>query len=255
MIGRKIVYKDTLDSTNNYIANLSSKGEIKHGDVILAGKQTAGKGQREAKWDSEPYKNLILSIFLDHVNLSVTHHFYLTQAVSLALIDFLKNYGSDFKIKWPNDIVHNASKIAGILIETQIENGISDHYHIRNSIVGIGININQENFNEYNATSLKLITQKEYQLQDLLFKLIETLNFRINQLETLQFKTLNKEYLSDLWLYEQESRYQSKGIEFVGKIIGVDENGKLLILEKESNKILSFENKELLFLERFTHNY
>ncbi|MES2588351.1 MAG: biotin--[acetyl-CoA-carboxylase] ligase [Bacteroidota bacterium] len=250
MIGRKIIYKDTLDSTNNYVANLINRNEIEHGTVILAGNQTLGKGQRGAVWDSEPYKNISLSVFLKHVNLSLKHNFYLTQAISLALVDFFKEFDPNFKIKWPNDILYNNSKIAGILIETQLEKAKFDDLQIKSSIVGIGINVNQEQFGTYNATSLKLITGNEFQVQELIFKLCEKLNERINLLENFLFEQIKTDYLENLWLFQKESTYQVSDTSFKGKIVGIDEIGRLLVENLDSKEVNAYQNKEIIFLER-----
>lgn len=79
MIGRKIIFKETLDSTNNYAAKLLQAGELSHGTVIMSGEQTAGRGQRGAVWAADPYKNLIFTCFLEYDNLSVANHQSITQ--------------------------------------------------------------------------------------------------------------------------------------------------------------------------------
>lgn len=243
MIGRKIIYKDTLDSTNNYVANLESEGKIEHGTVILAESQEAGKGQRGSKWDSEPYKNLTLSCFLKHDNLAVNQHFILNQVISLACVDFLNHFHSGFEIKWPNDIVFSSSKIAGILIENHLQGE-----KIRSSIVGLGININQLTFGNYNASSLAEISGKEFSLREIVFVLVEKLNFWYSKLRSFDFESIQKAYLDKLWLYQKESQFQDdKGI-FKGEIEGVELNGQLLV--KSLNEIRKYQNKEIVFLER-----
>ncbi len=250
MIGRKITYKDTLNSTNNYVANLVRENKIEHGTVILAGSQIAGKGQRGAVWDSEPLKNISLSAFLNHVNLSVNNSFLLTQAISLAVFDFLNEFDSNFKIKWPNDILWNNSKIAGILIETQLEKGKFSELLIKNSIVGLGINVNQEKFGDYNALSLKSILKKELVIQDLVLKLIDKLNVRFNELEAFQFKKIKRDYLANLWLFEKESLFKEEEIIFKGTITGIDEIGRLVVQNLDSKEVKAYQNKEIVFVER-----
>ncbi len=250
MIGRKISYKDTLNSTNNYVANLVLDNKIEHGTVILAGSQVEGKGQRGATWDSEAFKNISLSVFLHHVNLSVNNSFFLTQAISLAVFDFLSEFDSNFKIKWPNDILWKNSKIAGILIETQIEKGKFNDFSIKNSIIGIGININQEKFGDYNAISLKSILSKELNIEELVLKLIQKLNVRFNELETFQFEKIKQDYLTNLWLFEKESTFKEEENVFKGKITGIDEIGRLVLQNLDSKGVKAYQNKEIVFLER-----
>jgi BirA family transcriptional regulator, biotin operon repressor / biotin---[acetyl-CoA-carboxylase] ligase len=247
LIGRKIIYKDSLLSTNNYVANKVLLGEMEHGSVILAGNQSAGKGQREAKWDSEPYKNISLSVFLEYVNLSLNNLAKINQFVSLACCDFLKEYHQDFKIKWPNDLVFGNQKIVGILIESQLEKS-----NVKSSIIGIGINVNQEIFGNYNATSLKTICEKEFHIQDLAFQLIEKLNFRFEQFNNYKFSELKSDYLKNLWLFQTKSNFKNSqtGEIFEGIISDVDENGNLIVLNLTTNKQITFRNKEIEFLER-----
>jgi BirA family biotin operon repressor/biotin-[acetyl-CoA-carboxylase] ligase len=247
VIGRKIIYKDSLNSTNNYVANKVLSGGIEHGSVVLAGIQSAGKGQREAKWDSEPNKNLSLSVFLEYVNLSLNHLVQINQFVSLACSDFLKDFDRNFQIKWPNDLIIGNKKIGGILIESQLEKS-----RIKSSIIGIGINVNQEIFGNYNATSLKNHLNKDYSVQDCMFLLIEKLNHRFEQFTQFKYLELKKNYLENLWLFEKTSFYKITKNEcvFEGKIKDIDENGALIIENISSNKILTFQHKEIVFLER-----
>lgn len=243
MIGRKIIFKEVLPSTNNYVANLIAEQKIEHGTVILAGEQTSGKGQRGAVWDSEPHKNIILSTFIQPDNLTVNHQFQLNQIISLACVSFLNTITSGFLIKWPNDIVYSNKKVGGILIENQL-----DKLHIKNSIIGIGININQLDFGTYNATSLTAITSRNFKLQELVFKLIEELNYWYTKLQTYQFDSISESYLQNLWLHNTETTFEDADGKFIGKIKGVDPSGQLLV--DRNGELKSFQNKTITFLER-----
>ena len=243
MIGRKIIYRDTLESTNNYVANLQSESKIEHGTAILAGNQTAGRGQRAAKWDSEPYKNLAFSCFLRHDNLTADRHFCLNQVISLACADFLNACHPGFSIKWPNDLVYESTKIGGILLENQLEGE-----RIRSSIVGIGINVNQELFGDYNATSLKLLTGKEYDIRELVFGLTEKLNFWYDRLRLGQSQQISEAYLEKLWLLDVPSFFSDGSREFPATIRGTNEQGQLLV--EEQGEVRKYGNKEIAFLAR-----
>ena len=146
-IGQKIIRLDVVDSTNNYIANLIKQGSIDSGTVIMADEQFAGKGQRDAQWQSSAGENLTFSFFLDDVNLSVSRQFNLSQVVALSLYNFLNNLGLDATIKWPNDIYIKGRKIAGVLIENQLKGSL-----IKSAIVGVGLNVNQTEFQGFSAT-------------------------------------------------------------------------------------------------------
>ena len=131
---------------------LKNKNEIE-GLVVFSENQTDGKGQRGNSWITERGKNLTFSLFLKP-SILISTQFVLSKIVSLSIVDFLMEMGvKDVKIKWPNDIYCGDKKIAGILIENTISEG-----KINNCIVGIGLNVNQVNFDSsiQNATSLKL---------------------------------------------------------------------------------------------------
>jgi BirA family biotin operon repressor/biotin-[acetyl-CoA-carboxylase] ligase len=243
MIGRKIIFRETLGSTNNYAAKLLHAGELSHGTVIMSGEQTAGRGQRGAVWAAEPYKNLIFSCFLEYDKLSVSNHQAITHFVSLALIDFLSFFGISASIKWPNDILIGNKKIAGILIENQLENSF-----IKSSIIGIGVNVNQTEFGEFNATSLRLENQEEFSIDNAAMQLIESLQIRFNTLEYKDLNWLKNQYLDLLWLKNQLSLFEDENGIFEGKIIGTDDFGRLIITQNSISK--TYDLKEIKFLDR-----
>jgi BirA family biotin operon repressor/biotin-[acetyl-CoA-carboxylase] ligase len=243
MIGKKIINLNTVDSTNNYFANLLKTEELINGTVILADEQTKGKGQRGSIWVSEPFKNLIMSLFLKHDNLSVNRQFVLSQMISNGIISFLKELNIEAKIKWPNDIVVSNSKIAGILIENQLEG-----CKIKHSIIGIGLNVNQTEFLDFNATSLKLLSNKNFNIKEISFQLIEHLNLEYVKFKNKNYEQIQSDYIKNLWLYQIETNFEDKNGIFKAKIIGIDENGRLIL--NKNYKKLSYENKEIVFLER-----
>ena len=177
MIGCEIIHKEVVDSTNNYLTNLVHDGKISHGVVILADHQTNGRGQRNTIWQSIKSKNLLFSYFTTYKELQISEQFLITQYVSSAIHSFLKFKGVETSIKWPNDILFGNQKICGVLIENQIQGQL-----IKGSIIGIGLNINQEEFEDTSATSLKLITGKDYIISIILNELLNHLNFFFNQL-------------------------------------------------------------------------
>lgn len=243
MIGRKIIFKESLDSTNNYAAKLLQTGELCHGTVIMSGEQTAGRGQRGAVWAAEPYKNLIFTCFVEYDNLSVANHQSITHFVSLAIVDFLSFFGVFAAIKWPNDIVVGNKKIAGVLIENQLENSF-----LRSSIIGIGINVNQIEFGGFNATSLSLQKGDYFSLENLAVKLIENLQNRFNQLQFKNLEGLKADYSRILWLKDQMSLFEDETGVFEGKILGTDDFGRLIVEKKTEIKL--YDLKEIKFLNR-----
>ena len=240
MLGRKIIQIECVDSTNNYVAILLSEGKIKHGTVILADEQTNGRGQRGASWDSKAGENLIFSMFIDTAILSVKDQFYLTQIISLAVVNMLSKFGIEADIKWPNDIYIKGRKIGGILIENYIKGAF-----LNGSIIGIGLNINQIEFDNLNATSLKLEKGEFIPIQSTVFSLINEMNNGWEMLSKNQFEKINAFYLDKLWLLNKESDFIDKSGEFKGCIKGVTTNG-LLIMQKE-DKLVQYDLKEISF--------
>ena len=137
-IGSYIERVDELDSTNNYAASLLLTKRLPDGSVIVANSQVGGRGQATNKWESEPDKNLTFSIILYPEFMEITKQFEISKAISLGIVDFLKDLVDDVSIKWPNDIYIGSRKVAGMLMEYSIRKR-----KISSCIVGIGLNINQ----------------------------------------------------------------------------------------------------------------
>ena len=149
----KLIKLNAIDSTNEYIKknrDFLSEKEL----CVITFNQTEGKGQRGNTWVSEPGSNLCISLYFSDLNISFNDQFNLNMLVSLKIIDILNSlFLKNLKIKWPNDILAENKKISGILIETFSKNNI-----IKDLIIGIGINVNQGDFNDLiNATSMSLI--------------------------------------------------------------------------------------------------
>ena len=241
MLGKKIIQIECVDSTNNYIANLMNVGKIDHGMVILAEDQKNGKGQRGSKWSSNPGENLIFSMFLDTATLSVNNQFVLTEFVSISVCNALKKVGVDSVIKWPNDIFVNKKKIAGILIENQIKGS-----NLNGTIVGVGLNINQVNFGELNATSIKIEKGVFFSVQEFVFIFLNEMNVIWQFVQENNFTLLEKEYLNNLWLLNQKSIYSDINGEFEGISKGIDEIGRLIIERDEC--LFYYDLKEVSFV-------
>ncbi len=230
-------------STNIFLNDLSKKQNLESGTVVIADIQTNGKGQYNNYWESEPYKNLTFSIFYNDLNLEIDKQFYISIAVSLGIIDFLKNLNINAKIKWPNDIYINNNKICGILIENNIIKN-----KIQSTIIGIGLNVNQTKFlnTTKNPTSLKLIVNQDFNINELLNKLIDKINKKHNELLNRNFINLKENYLNNLYLFNKIHTFTINNKKITAKIIDIEENGRLII--KDNNNIISkYFFKEIIF--------
>ena len=240
-IGRKIIHLNSVDSTSNYTANLIKKGEIDHGTVIMADDQFSGRGQRDAKWLVKSGENLTFSVFVDNVNLSVDEQFYINEMVSLILVRFLEKLGLKSKIKWPNDIYVNGKKIAGVLIENQIAGST-----IKSCIIGIGININQIEFEGFTATSTYLDDGILRKLKEALFVFIHTFNSFWKDFSDENRKQTRSDYLEKIYRLNEVAEFEDKSGKFFGQITDVLNSGELVI-EREG-LIKSYNLKEIIFL-------
>jgi BirA family transcriptional regulator, biotin operon repressor / biotin---[acetyl-CoA-carboxylase] ligase len=242
----RIINFSSVDSTNKKAKELLKDGILPEETIIIAESQSAGKGYGSNTWESAPGENLTLSYILYPSFLAPHLQFWLTRVLSLAVADTIKHYitiKKSIKIKWPNDIYADQDKIAGILVENTIMGEI-----IRDSICGIGLNINQVVFKSDapNPVSLRLITKEHYNLTDVLATLRLRLNYRYTKLKNNDFDSLESEYHQSLYRLGQESKFRSKEGIFTGVITGTDEYGRLMIEASEGTKYFDF--KEVAFL-------
>lgn len=241
-----VITIDKLDSTQNYLIELSNKTELQEGVVINALSQFKGVGQFENKWESELGKNLTFSLLLQPRFLNPCNQFLLTQVLSLAISDFLLTQTNKIvSIKWPNDIYIGKKKICGILVKNQLLGSIFE-----NSFCGIGLNVNQEIFPPLpNPTSLFLETGKEFELNDVLKAVLKNIDLRYNQLKGGEIETLQRDYMKRLLYKDVFASYIYIGREIEARIFDVNEFGHLLLEDREGNTICC-ELKEI----SFTHN-
>lgn len=243
IIGSQFIYCKKIESTNTYASGLIQSDSVTEGTIIYSDYQSAGRGQKGNRWVSEDSKNLLISIVLYPGMVQPGDQFIISIFVSLGICDFLKTLIPDCKIKWPNDIYAGDDKIAGILIENSI---ISNA--IVNSIAGIGLNINQEEFPEElpNPVSLKLVTGKEHDPYFCLKQMAGFLDLRYKQVISGSWDVLRNEYIASLYQLNRWRRFKSGTGIFDGRIVSVTDSGCLKIEEKTGN-IREFAFKEIEF--------
>lgn len=219
----------SVDSTNNYAMGMIRDGLAVNGNAVFSYEQTKGKGRRGKTWSAEKGKNIMMSIIISPENLTIYQQFHLSIAVSLACIDFFTKYaGDETKIKWPNDIFWNDRKAGGVLIE----NIIKEKWQW--SVIGIGININQTQFNldtVFPPVSLKQITGKEYDLVELAKELHKKVMKRYEELRTIGFKKMLNEYNQYLFGLNKKLKLKKQSAVFETTITGVSQRGKLITVD------------------------
>jgi BirA family biotin operon repressor/biotin-[acetyl-CoA-carboxylase] ligase len=242
-IGKNLVYVPECHSTNTLAAELSQKTGTLDGTVVITDRQTAGKGQRGNVWETEAGKNLTFSVILKPSFVAVRDQFNLTIMVSLAVHTILtKLLGATVKIKWPNDILVNDKKICGILIENSVSGD-----KIQNSIIGIGLNVNQDAFPLMTATSMKLISGKLFDANTVFAMLLEELESYYLQLRSGMVDELMNRYLSNLYWINETHVFRVNDEEMTGMIQGVDRVGRLNV--KHENGYRFYDLKEISFVK------
>ncbi len=240
--GQRLVFVPECHSTNSLTSELSLQSIVSEGTVVITANQTAGRGQRGNTWETVAGMNLTFSILLKPVFLSVKNQFYLNIITSLAVVDFLKTQSiKEINIKWPNDVLADRKKICGILIENSIQ-----AESLQQSIVGIGLNINQKKFTSTSATSLATIANKNYDLNESLNSVLEKFEQRYLQLRAKKFTELKKEYLDNLFGLHERRAFVSGEQRFDGTIQDVNENGELVV--SVYNERRNYNLKEISFV-------
>jgi BirA family biotin operon repressor/biotin-[acetyl-CoA-carboxylase] ligase len=226
---------------------LLTKSKPPEGTVVRADSQSAGRGQFGSRWESEPGKNLTLSVILCPTWLETQAQFYLSMAVALALHDLANALQSEFRnpqsaIKWPNDLYLGDRKTAGILIQNTLSG-----QHLQTSVVGIGLNVNQTAFDPAlpNPTSLALFFGKKFDLDAVAECLFECLEHRYLQLKSGQRTAIKAEYEQSLFRLGEPSKFvrAADNSEFTGIIRGVTAAGRLRLETAAGEE--TFEVKEL----------
>lgn len=232
-----------IDSTNNLALRLIEEGVYSHSQIIRTLHQTAGRGQRDNKWESEAGQNLLFSIIIEHTDTDINDQFLLNMGICVAIYEMLsvELKLNQIKVKWPNDIYINEKKICGVLIENIIR---GDKIH--KSVVGIGLNINQEKFDKLEkATSLYAIAKQKYDIDKILNLLVNELNILMYiKADRLDIVTVYNQYLKDKGTSRKISY---NGIQYDVIINKIDSWGKIY-LETNEQHILVLSHGEFEWL-------
>lgn len=246
IIGSRIIYLDRVSSTNAIAMKLLEEHSYPEGSLFVARHQFAGRGTGINTWESAPGKNLTFSMVLFPDFLPVEKQFMLNKMVSLALHDFVSNLPlpAAISIKWPNDLYLDDKKLAGILINNIIQGDT-----LIRSIVGIGLNINQDVFSSDapNPVSLRNLTGKEISLDRCLTELCEHLDRRYEELRRGLFRQLDQDYLQRQYRRGGRYPFAFQGRRILAGIDRVDEYGRLVLMTVEGETILC-DQKEIVYL-------
>lgn len=237
----KLIFLDEVDSTNNYARGLVMAENPEEGTVVLAQRQTGGRGQGKNVWESEPGENLTFSIIWYPHFLPASDQFQLSRVVSLGLLDFFRTQTDGVSVKWPNDLMIGRQKVAGILLEHAVMGN-----RLHSTIAGIGLNLNQAAFPAHlpHAVSLSQVTGRRYPLQETLHQVLACLFRRYDDLRKGRIAEIEGNYRKNLFRIDEWGWFKAEGETFEGRIAGTDEFGRLL-LEKRNGQCATYSLKEV----------
>lgn len=224
---------DETDSTNRWLQKQGGSGNV----VVVADYQTAGRGCGTNSWESERGKNLLFSMLIHPTDLPAKRQFHISMAVSLAICEALGQHIGDLSIKWPNDIYWRNAKICGILIENRLQG-----QRICDSIIGVGLNVNQRQFhsNAPNPVSLWQISEHETDCGQLLTGILQSFDRLLGQ-------DIRDRYLSLLYRRQGFHPYVDKDGAFMAEIKDVADDGHL-VLRDDNGRERSYAFKEVQFI-------
>lgn len=241
-IGKNLIVYESLPSTNLYAQQLLAQNPIE-GTVIFTDKQTSGKGQAGNEWFSAEEKNLTFSLILKPHFLALDELFLISKMVAVALRSALQAIlpEGDFQIKWANDILLEKKKIAGILIENQL-----DGNRLNYSIIGIGVNINQILFPPNitdSSISLKQFSGKDFDIFAVLCSILAEIEKLYLPLKQGNKNFIETEYLQKLYGYQEDISLEIDGKWQNVHLVGVEKSGKLAVIV--AGKMRYFDIKEV----------
>jgi len=230
----KVVHIDETDSTNHW---LKDHGE---GTMVVATEyQTAGKGCGSNSWESERGKNLTFSMLIHPNRITAREQFHITEVVSVALCKTLQPHiYNKVEIKWPNDIYVGDRKICGILIENRLQGP-----EIRDSIIGIGLNVNQRAFlsDAPNPVSMWQLTGQETDREALLADFLQTFD------EVMASETAAQDYRQRLYRSAGSYEFEDVNGRFMAEMVRVEADGRL-VLKDETGHERTYAFKEIKYI-------
>ncbi len=230
----EIIHIDETDSTNRWLRVHPSEHDV----VVWTDFQTAGRGCGTNRWESERGKNLLFSVLIHPAgSLPANRQFHISMAVSLAICEALEQRIGDISIKWPNDIYWRGGKICGILIENALQGS-----YIKDSIIGVGLNVNQREFHSDapNPVSLWQITEQDTDREELLHDILRCLTKNLDQ-------EVRSRYMAKLYRRKGYHPYVDQKGAFMAEIMDVEDDGHLLLYD-DSGQQRRYAFKEVQFV-------
>ena len=227
-LGGKLHYFSRIGSTNSHARELAESGAAE-GEFVVAESQSDGRGRLRRRWESPPFVNLYLSLIL-RPRLPPRHAPQITLAAAVSLAETVSAFLPKAPaIKWPNDILIDGKKVAGILTEAAC-----DAQRVEYVILGIGLNVNYRRADmpeelRDRATSLADAIGKTVSRESVLTRLIHDLDRCYGELEQIGFEVLRPRWQAHFSLRGQMVRVEHNGQSIVGRALDIDPEGGLIV--------------------------
>lgn len=240
----RIIHLPEARSTNSSLREWLALERLPEGSVLVADNQVAGRGQIGNSWESEPGKNLTFSLVLYPDCLPANQQFFISEIASLSVKETLDAYVGDVSVKWPNDIYWKDRKICGMLIENDLAG-----FYLYSSIIGIGINVNQADFRSKapNPVSLRQITGKEYDKEEILGHFLSLFYDYYLALLQEQYGLIRERYRSALYRSAGYHPYRDEQGAFEARIHHIEPTGHL-VLQLRDGSLRRYAFKEVSYL-------
>lgn len=240
-----LIKVSAINSTNSFGREMFRENPAMPATCVVAENQLQGRGQRGTTWNAEPGQNLTFSIIYPKPGISPGQQFLLSAAVATAIVKALEQFQLPrLRVKWPNDIMSANRKLGGILIENVITEA-----RVVASVIGIGLNVNQQVFPGLpGAGSMRSVSQKEYNLDDVLQLLLDVLEKELGLLSDKRSEEIMEAYKSRLFRMEVPSTFELPDKTLLtGVITNVSPGGKLVV-RCEEELLREFDLKEVRLL-------
>jgi len=243
---RKIIHLDEVESTNLYLRQLVRDEQPEEGSVVIANYQTGGRGQMGSSWFSAKGENLLFSLLIYPRGVKANEQFIISRIASLAVKNTLDHFTDDIRIKWPNDIYWKDKKIAGMLIENDIQGK-----EIENAVIGIGINLNQQIFPPGlpNPVSLRQITGTEHDIDYILEICLREFFLLYRDFQNDGAAAIEDDYMLDLYRVNDYYWFEDVNGRFRAIIENVLPMGHLVLRRLESDEQQRYAFKEVAFVD------
>lgn len=240
VLGKNIYFFDEITSTNEYAKNIANN--VEEGTIIIAKKQTKGKGRLDRKWTSAENQGVYFSLILKP-KIELFKIMQITLIAGISLCETIKQVTNiDAKIKWPNDILINGKKVCGILTELNAQ--IDSVSYI---ILGIGINVNNEKFDQdliQKATSLFLETNKNIEKQKILACFLKNFEEKYFMYKNEKaFEPFLQQYKNLCVNLNKKAKVLYKGNEIIGEVVDISYLGEIIF--KTDTDILKISSGEV----------